>query len=59
MSIDPQIQRPVNLLEFAVIANRLSDSQDVPLVERRVKRRSAVAGRAEDNPLPRIARIGP
>ena len=51
MSIHPKEQRPINVLEFAVIANRLSDGQDVPLVERHVERRSAMAGRTEDNPL--------
>ena len=59
MGIDPQEQRPVNVLEFAVIANRLSDGQDVPLVERHVESGSAMAGRTEDNPLSGIARIGP
>ena len=36
VSIHPEEQRPVNVLEFAVVTNRLSDGQDVPLVERHV-----------------------
>jgi len=59
VGIDPQEQRPVNVLKFAVITNRLSDGQDMPLVERHVKRGSAMTGRTEDNALPGIARIGP
>ena len=50
MGIHPKEERPVNVLEFAVIANRLSDGQDVPLIERHVERRSAMAGRTEEQP---------
>ena len=57
--IHPEEQRSINVLEFAEIANRLSDGEDVPLVERHVERRSAMTGRAEDNSLPGINRIGP
>jgi hypothetical protein len=43
MRIHPEEQRPINLLEFAVITNRLSDGQDVPLIEGHVEGRSAMA----------------
>src|SRR5579864_1079263 len=59
MGIHPKKKRTVNVLDFAVITNRLSDCQDVPLVKRRVQSRSAMAGCTEDNPLSRVTRIGP
>jgi hypothetical protein len=59
MSVYPKEQRPVNVLEFAVFTNRLSNGQDVPFVERHVESRSSMAGRTEDNPLSGIARIRP
>ena len=59
VGIHPQEQRTVDVLGFTVIANCLRDRQDVTLVERPIKRRSAMAGRTEDNPLSGIARIGP
>ena len=57
MRVDPKEQRPVDVLELAVIANRLSNGQDVPLVERNVERRSAMARGTEDNPLSGITQI--
>ena len=53
MSVHPKEERTVNVLQFAVVANRLSDCEDVPLVERAVESRSAMAGRTEDDLLPR------
>ena len=37
MRVHPEKQRAVDLVLLAVQANRLSDGQDVPLVERRVE----------------------
>ena len=59
MGIHPKEQWPIDVLEFAKITNRLSDGQDVPLVERHVESRSPMAGCAEDNPLTGIALVGP
>ena len=55
----PRNSGPSIFWSFAVIANCLSDGQDVPLVERHVKRRPAMAGRTEDDPLSGIGRIRP
>ena len=59
VSVHSQEERPVNLLQLAVVANRLSDCEDVPLIERPVEGRAAMTGRAEDDALARVARIGP
>src|SRR5215472_12243410 len=59
MSIHTEEKRTINVLEFAVVTNPLSDCQDLPLVEGHVQCRSAMAGRTKDNPLSRITRIGP
>src|SRR5215469_18051317 len=59
MSIHAEEKRTINVPEFAVVTNPLSDCQDVPLVEGHVHCRSAMAGRTKDNPLSRITRIGP
>ena len=54
----PRKRGPSIFCSFAVVANRLSNGENVPLVERPVEGRSAMAGRTEDNPLPRVARVG-
>jgi hypothetical protein len=52
-------QRPIDVLDFAVITNRLSDGQNVPLVERDVHRGPAMTGRTEKYALSGIAEIRP
>src|ERR1700733_8700439 len=59
VGIHPEEERPVDLLELPVITNRLSNRENVPLVEGSVIRRSTMAGGAEHDSLLRIARIGP
>src|SRR5260370_16750600 len=57
MSVHSKEEWPLNLLQFAVIADPLSDRQDVPLIECAVESRSAVTRRTEDDALPGVARI--
>ena len=57
VSVHPKEDRTVDVLQLTVIANRLSDCEDVPLVKRAVECRSAMAGRSEDDLLPRVARV--
>ena len=52
-------QRPVGALGRAVAADRLGRGGDVRLVERGVERGSAMAGRAEGDPLGGVGRVGP
>ena len=58
MSVHAEKKRPVNFLRRAVVANRLSDCEDVPLVECAVERGAAMAGCAEDDALARVVRVG-
>ncbi len=52
-------QRPVDLLLRAVQADRLTDGENVPLVEGLLERRSAMSRGAERHALPRYGGIGP
>jgi len=54
VSVDAQEQRPIDAILPPVEADRLSDRQHVGLVERVAKRRPAVAGGAEMDPLGRL-----
>src|SRR5260370_42312854 len=58
MSVHYKEEWPLNLLQFGVIEEPLSDRQDVPLIECAVESRSAVTRRTEDDALPGVARIG-
>ena len=51
-------QRPGVALGGPIAADGLGRGQDVRLVERGLERRTAVAGRAERDPLGRIGRVG-
>ena len=57
--VESQKQRPVDALLSAVIADRLSDRQDVRLVEARVERAAAMSGGTEGDALRGDARVGP
>src|ERR1700678_931468 len=59
MSIHSQEKRPINALQLAIIANRLGNCEDVPLIERPVKSRPPMTGGAENNALPRVTQVGP
>ena len=59
MSVHSKKERPVNFLHFAVVTDRLRNGEDVPLIERPIEGGSAMTGRAEDNALAWVARIGP
>ena len=58
MRVDPHEQRPVDALEFAVLADGLRDRQHVLLVERAVERRTAMTRGAERDALRRHRRVG-
>src|SRR5579863_2916112 len=58
MSIHTEEEGPVNVLQFPVVTNRLSDRQDVPLVECHTCSRSAMARRAKHDTLLRLTRVG-
>src|SRR5262249_53513213 len=51
-------QRAVDALLPAVLADGLGGGEHVPLVERRLERRAAVARGAEGHTLPRIGGVG-
>ena len=57
MSVHAKKERPIDFLLFAVVADRLSNCEDVPLVERPVKSGFAMTGRSEDNLLSAVTRV--
>ena len=55
--VDAEIERAVDALPRAVLADRLAGSQDVVLVEGGGQRRAAVPGRTEADPLRRVGGV--
>jgi hypothetical protein len=51
MRIHTKKQRTINLMLLSVETNRLADSENVPLVEGFVERRTPMSGRAESDSL--------
>ena len=58
MGILGQKQRAADAVFAAVLSDRLSDSQDVPLIEPALPRRPAVSGGAEGHAMRRHGRVG-
>jgi hypothetical protein len=51
MRIHAEKQRTINLVQLSIQRNRLADSEDVPLVEGLVERRTPMSCGAESDPL--------
>src|SRR4029077_1925951 len=58
MSVHSKKQRPLDLLQFAVIADRLGDGENMPLIECAVESRPAVSRRTKDDPLLWVVWVG-
>ena len=59
MRVGTQEQRSIDAQALAAIADGLGDGQHMPLVERGVQRRAAVARRSEDDPLLLAGQVRP
>ncbi len=58
MRVPADEQRAVGALGRTIFADRLAGRDDVVLVERGVEARTAMPGRAEQDPLRRISDVG-
>ena len=58
VGVDAQVQRAVDALPGAVVADRLDDGQHMPFVEAARQRTAAMSGSAEGDPLRGDPRIG-
>src|SRR5208283_4160037 len=58
MRVHPEVERTVDILTFAIEANRLADRQDVRFVERAVERGAAMPRGAERDSLRGIVGVG-
>src|SRR5215467_7057795 len=57
VGVHPDEKGTVDALKFPVVTDCLSNRQDVPLVERHICSRSAMAGGSKHDPLSWIVRI--
>ncbi|MNN15716.1 hypothetical protein D3C81_1288290 [compost metagenome] len=58
VGVHAEVQRAVDVMEFAVVADRLADRQHMPFVEAALERDATVSGGAEGDPLRRLRRVG-
>jgi hypothetical protein len=58
MSIDPEEQGTVDIVLFAVLADRLRNGENVPFIETAIQCGAAMSGSSEHNPLRGPVRVG-